>query len=395
MVNFAQDLPPECTGIIWALLEPKELWASVQVCKAWAESATPVLYHDIEIRDREKLHSLIDTTKRRPDLAAFTRCLCMYKDKYQHDYRASARYNPWLILLAQLPNLHTLELQGSWKELEKLLNNGKLKDTHPFNQLRGLTLNYIIEFTGKISPLWEQPMIESLKLPIWVFWDKWKETISSAWPIAQRLEKLDLYTDIDDGAITRILEYSPRLRSLKCWITCNTSDDRYRYQQDFGKMGRGLYHVAETLEDIEFHVTAYAGNNSLPQFSAEDDLVDGHLAPLTGFNRLRSLTIPVAGLLGWTPSQSPELTELLPPSLRHLNLRDDMCRQPRYKWTDKDIAGKLVRFLAAVGRGEYNLQSLEILQNESWTDWEELVKEQLQEMAAKAGVRCIINKPFE
>ncbi|KAI1637233.1 hypothetical protein F4809DRAFT_640656 [Biscogniauxia mediterranea] len=117
--------------------------------------------------------------------------------------------------------------------------------------------------------------------------------------------------------------------------------------QDCEELGRDLRRLRQILEELELHIELYTRVAEDVENSPVNP-IKGHLQSLREFIYLRSLHVPTATLLGWTPSESPEIAESLPRSLKRLILSDDLAGQCTYQWTEESVLEKLKLFLATV-----------------------------------------------
>ncbi|KAI0435138.1 hypothetical protein F5Y09DRAFT_105128 [Xylaria sp. FL1042] len=307
MVDFLDNvLPDECVCAIWALLQPQDLRAVMRVSSAWAASAAPILYRNIDIGTVKSLQRLLCTVQHRPGWAASTRRLCLRQTSIDLDAENNTQSlaGPAASLLQRLPALQELRIEGSWS-----------------------------------------------------------------------------------GDLVHLLGHSPALTSFCydrwCDVTGNPS------LQDCDELGRGLHYLHRTLEHLDLRVRLYS-TCAEEVDSLEIIPVRGHLHSLPRFSNLRTLRVPIAMLLGWTPQEAPEIEQLLPRSLRNLSLSEDLAMQCTYQWPEEVLVDKLETFFAAMARKEHTLELVKIYPEKAWGGWEDATKERVQEMATRAGVRCIV-----
>ncbi|KAI1381264.1 hypothetical protein F4677DRAFT_402544 [Hypoxylon crocopeplum] len=378
-------LPDECARGIWTLLQHEDLRAAMRVSSSWARSVAPFLYRDIDIRSGPGLQALLRTTQRRPDLAALVHQLRLHQYTSSGSDHAQSLGSSAASLLNSLSALRELRLEGHWSGLEALISNGRLRV--PFTNLRDLSLGRRRQSMVHILPFWALPRIESIQVRIAAM-DVMCEDAVTSWPTASALTKLTLdYTSLEEKDVTLLLQHSPSLRSFRYDRWCDVTDEPSF--QNCDELGRGLHHLHQTLEQLDLRVQLYSENAEEVEF-LEIDPVRGRLPSFHGFSRLRTLRVPIATLLGWTPSEAPEIETLLPPSLQHLSLTEDLCTQCTYQWTEDSVLTKLDAFFAALAGNEHKLELIEISPDGTWGGWEDSTKEMVQKMATKAGMRCVI-----
>lgn len=73
--------------------------------------------------------------------------------------------------------------------------------------------------------------------------------------------------------------------------------------------------------------------------------MDGRLDTLHGFQKLLSLEVPSVVLLGWAAGPLPEMDDVLPPSLRHLCLTDDLHELGETEWEIETLLRLIQEFL--------------------------------------------------
>ncbi|KAI8946084.1 hypothetical protein F4801DRAFT_583785 [Xylaria longipes] len=387
MVNFLDNvLPDECARIIWALLRHEDLQAVMRVSSTWAKSAAPFLYRDIDIRSATALQALLRTTQRRPDLAALVRHLRMHQHASGGANRPQSLAGPAESLLYSLSTLQGLCLEGRWSGLEVLISNGRLRV--PFTNLRDLSLGRQRHSIAHVLPFWALPNIESIRVRIAAPGLTWEETATDC-PTALTLAKLDLdYTSLEEKDMTILLRHSPALTSFRYDRWCDVSNEPSL--QDCDELGRGLCYLRPTLEHLDLRVQLFSQYAEEVDDFSEANPVRGHLPSLRAFNQLRTLRVPIVTLLGWNPSEAPEIEMLLPLSLQHLNLTEDLRTQCMYQWTEESVLAKLETFFATLGRIEHKLEVIEISPDGTWGGWLDETVEKVYEMATEVDVPCII-----
>src|SRR4029077_12354599 len=106
-------------------------------------------------------------------------------------------------------------------------------------------------------------------------------------------------------------------------------------------------HVCSTLEEFELRVQVFT-NPTISEAFNELPLVKSQLGPLRKLSHLRKLEVPIAVLLGWSPEQGQLLAEILPASLMHLCVAEELYSHGSYAWTEELVLGKLEDFFSSV-----------------------------------------------
>ncbi|KAI0010770.1 hypothetical protein F4779DRAFT_576043 [Xylariaceae sp. FL0662B] len=387
MVDFLDNmLPDECARMIWAQLQPKDLRAVMRVSPTWARSATPFFYRAVDIPDAAALGAFLRTIQQRPDLAAFVRHLRLHQHASTGPNRPQPLAGPAASLLRRLPALRELQLEERWSGLDRLISSGRL--CTPLMDLRNLSLGRQRQPMSHILPFWALPKVESIRVCIEAL-DTARAEAWADWPTAPTLAKLDLdYTSLEEKDVTPLLRHSPALKSFRYDRWCKVSNEPSL--QDCDELGRGLRHLRPTLEHLDLRVQLFSEYaEEVDDFHGAEP-VRGHLPSLRGFDQLRTLCLPVVTLLGWTPSEAPDIEMLLPPSLQRLSLTEDLRTQCMYQWTEESVLAKLDRYFATLGRSPHKLEAIDIYPDGTWGGWLDETMEKVQEMAAAAGVQCNI-----
>ncbi|KAI1112287.1 hypothetical protein F5Y14DRAFT_272879 [Nemania sp. NC0429] len=190
------------------------------------------------------------------------------------------------------------------------------------------------------------------------------------------------------GGVDLILEHAPVLKSLQYEHWCDVNDRRSL--QDCDELNHGLRSLEHTLEHLHVHLELYSHDAE-----EVEDLrivpVNGHLS-LSRFTNLRTLRVPVALLLGWTPQLAPELDQVLPASLRSLSLTEDLVKQSTYQWSEDALLAKLHGFLTGLDERTHSLELVEFHLSQLWGDrWRAATTGKLEQMVTEARVRCVVD----
>jgi hypothetical protein len=174
------------------------------------------------------------------------------------------------------------------------------------------------------------------------------------------------------------------LRVFQLTLCPDTSD-----LVDCVELTAALHHVCSTLEEFELNVRSWTYRSS-SSASHKLSVVKGQLGPLHELSHLRKLQVPIEVLLGWSPEQAQPLAEILPSSLTHLCVTEDLGTMHSYAWTKELILDKLEAFFSSVRQ---TLPQLQVFELDPWSaskEWDVAAAEQLDAMCSSAGVACLI-----
>ena len=159
--------------------------------------------------------------------------------------------------------------------------------------------------------------------------------------------------------------------------------------QDCHQLDQVLHGLHRTLEHLDLRIQLYSEDAEEVE-GIRITPVRGNLCSLSQFTNLRTLRVPFAMLLGWTPEEAPEIGSLLPSSLRCLSLSEDLAMQCTYKLSEKFLVEKLDTFFTSLNHNEHALELVVFHPEEARGGWEDVTKQTIQDMATAAQVRCNI-----
>ncbi|OGM49486.1 hypothetical protein ABOM_001623 [Aspergillus bombycis] len=185
-----------------------------------------------------------------------------------------------------------------------------------------------------------------------------------------------------------LLSRAPNLKSLHvalafAWRGEPILDDSPIFAQ-------ALQAVRRTLEKLSLGVEYYPSNLGDREWNEADG---GAFEPFqqffTRFTNLQEAEIPSAMLLGWYSDELPDLGPLLPESLSHLCLRDDLRGFYDFEWTE-DRAILLLESYLQDGKWKAHTPSLKRitlrLWDQNYTHLRHDQEDRLREVANKAGI---------
>ncbi|KAI9035712.1 uncharacterized protein KD926_002963 [Aspergillus affinis] len=157
---------------------------------------------------------------------------------------------------------------------------------------------------------------------------------------------------------------------------------------------QALEAISPTLEKLSLGVEYYPGTLGDHEWNeADDEAFDPFHQFFTGFTNLQEAEIPLAMLLGWYSDESAELGPLLPESLTHLCLRDDLTGFYDYDWTEDRAILLLESFLRDRNWKEYtpSLQRITLrLWDQNYTGFRRDQEDRLRGVAENAGIELSV-----
>jgi hypothetical protein len=141
------------------------------------------------------------------------------------------------------------------------------------------------------------------------------------------------------ATLRKLLLATPKLSTLQ-YDFVQDVDDLYQGKPHYGEwaqLTRALRTLSSTLKDLTISVDYHIIDDYKPEDWDEDWIAGvwsrrGRMGSLRDFTKLERLEVPLPVLLGWEPP-GQNLRDVLPSSLRHLCLRDDLFDTGDYLWT--------------------------------------------------------------
>lgn len=220
-------------------------------------------------------------------------------------------------------------------------------------------------------------------------------------PIASTLNILKLpFCRLDEKGLRRILSVTPNLELLTYDRHCDIDPlgglgkDTAAYY-DLDKLDLALVKVRPTLRRLSlsvnfFSYTALDLDEPDHWFGIRNDPW-----PYQKYEKLEYLEISFVILFGYSQTCTPisRIKFFLPPSIRHLQLRDDMAHYMDYMWNAGPFLERLRELIDGGDRLLPNLESITLqLRYSSESQWDESEQKELKSLCAGAGLVCNIDK---
>ncbi|OQD78002.1 hypothetical protein PENANT_c101G06084 [Penicillium antarcticum] len=273
-----------------------------------------------------------------------------YAEEWIQELRAGSMDAFTTLLISQLSNLKRLFLDKNYNResrLRGMMLRSALCEESANNHLSSFTyledvsaefhcLPYDIRQktdtrnTQDILPLFYLPSVKRIRAlvdnPATFIWTG--KNPPNPW----RLTSLDLHM-LRERHLGQVLSVTPRLQKLKWdwYYRSDLQDDSVTDIIDLDQIATGLSHVQETLTDL----TITAGSNGYKADLKEPELqFSESFKVFSGLCTLKRLEVPIAFLLGFSPSTSKanSLAVGLPRSLEWLTLTDGLCMQEQWEW---------------------------------------------------------------
>lgn len=244
----------------------------------------------------------------------------------------------------------------------------------------------------QILSLFFIPSIKSVRMALPaknIVWPSQKAPISS-------LTSLILHhTQLSEEMLGHLLLATPSLRSLQyhSWFNIDSEGRLGRAHWkyfDCAKLGQSLACVQGSLENLVISVRFISLQTDVALGGFRG--MTGRLDTLHSFKNLLSLEIPTIVLLGWSAAAPVKLSDLLPPSLRHLCLTDDLHELGEDEWGDEALLPLTQEFLEERSFGTSGFESISLILNHGQTRWCEGARMKLKTLCKHARVQCRVVK---
>ncbi|MCJ1349545.1 hypothetical protein MMC31_007786 [Peltigera leucophlebia] len=320
------------------------------------------------------------------------------------------------LILSQLVNLQTLHLDADFFMDTKFLgllfkhallsNEGSARRVSTFSALshvRFVPLHIMSEQVSidreQVKGLFYLPNIEIIEAV--VFQQRTFNWPTPIPPVASTLKILKLpLCRLDENALRRILSVTPNLEVLAYERDCDIDppwglgNDSAAYY-DLDKLDLALAKVRATLRRLSLSVCFFAMSGL--DFDEPDETfgIRNNPWPYQKYEKLEYLEISFVILFGYNQTCTPiqRMINLLPPSIRHLQLRDDMADYMNYEWNAGPSLERLRELIAGRDRLLPNLESITLrLRYSSASQWDESEQGELKSLCAGSGLACGIDK---
>lgn len=312
------------------------------------------------------------------------------------------------LLLIILPNLKSLQLGARFHPsfeslvvkfvpamLQHLLDRRGAHLPGPLQSLQE------VEYLTDREETWSEDMNPPFKEVLWLFYlsqiisitTRMRERNASfTWPQStpqcSKLQSIHLHAScIRIETLATLLLATPRLKRLEYHHQCNykapwTAEDCKLV--DCSKLGKALYPLFTSLEELTLSIEFYSYDQSDPQDGNNTDLgIRGLLGSMTGFGKLRYLKAPLVMLLGWDPLPSSVLEYSIPRGLQIFCCSNDMCKWHVFEWEDEDV---LRQMLPLIQTRSESLQKVTLGAKFGRWLWWPKVRESVKAACEEAGI---------
>ena len=175
-----------------------------------------------------------------------------------------------------------------------------------------------------------------------------------------QLERLVLTeSSVDEDDVRKLLSHLSSLKSLDLGLVYPSQDKELDYNccspqpplKQQGVLLEGLMSVKDTVENLSISLElcpfwwpavwgAIERDNGTPQESFKP-----FKGILMQFPLLKTAELPAAMLFGWTCADAPALSEVLPPTLQKLAIRDNLFRTEDYEWETDRVGEAIQNFI--------------------------------------------------
>ena len=338
------------------------------------------------------------------------------------------------IVLGFLPNIRSLNLSAEFilfnsKFLGLLFNqvlqrsNTKAKGASPFgaiphfSSLREVNLGY----TTKESSSWSRkslfedmysffylPSLEDLTIYL-------PRSANFSWPEdplkrapMRSLTSLSLPScEANEHALEQLLASKPPLKKLVYNYSCAEPVDAFgisrstSYYLQLPTLYRAFSYVQSTLESLTFSFEHQAIDaEDYPAYRHSHGLFNGIVASFSQFPCLTYLELPFLMLTGWevVPRDIQLLAEMLPSSIRHLCLTDNLADWRGSYWQVRHWLERLQDLLAtreeSIGKIAGGLEVIEMKRESTVMEWESEEEELFKGLGQWYGVETFFSDHF-
>lgn len=211
-------------------------------------------------------------------------------------------------------------------------------------------------------------------------------------PLSHTLTELDLKCPFRAAHLGNILSVTRNLKSLRWdWhhggVTSPFGDDGVI---DLGQIAAALSLVRGTLAELIIMARCTSGaNKQFPHCTSR-----GSLQLLTAFPSIKTLTAPIAFLMGWTrDEQHWDLWDVIPKTVESVTIMDDLWYHQRsYIWIEEATFDVIKTWLANPERLPPNLRHLQLIsKNMTGLDLGP-VSDELIALGSQSGVKVDIQR---
>lgn len=214
-------------------------------------------------------------------------------------------------------------------------------------------------------------------------------------PISSLTSLILHHTQLSEEMLGQLLLATPSLPSLQyhSWFNIDSEGRLGRPHWEYlvcAKLGQSLACVQGPLEHLVISVRFISLQTDMVLGGFRGML--GKLDTLHGFKNLLSLEIPIIVLLGWSAAAPVKLSNLLPLSLRHLCLTDDLHELGEDQWGDEALLSLIQEFLEERSFGTSEFEGISLILNHVQTRWCEEARMKLKTLCEHTCVQCRVVK---
>ncbi|GAB1197199.1 hypothetical protein APSETT444_006490 [Aspergillus pseudonomiae] len=448
--SFSQ-LPTDCLVSILDRLPSQASLAVATTCRDLHVSATPFAYRDVSLdwstRPLCRLLKLLRLIFQNPELTSYIQHVSLVSTSESKDWqdtqpdidweaesenfrdvidrsmdivrRAGLNLGIWslpirggniycyaAIFISQLPNLKKLDLDYSlvwWDGFpglmlkQALLSPSGVLSTFEYLEAVDCGGNVPIaededEDPDSYPPYNPDQFMAWFCLPSLRYLNIWLRDIEGLEETVPNLElnKLETLilarTTISDQDVHFLLSRTPNLKTLHLGMAYSWgAEDAI---EDPVTLSEALKSVSQTLEHLSLGVEYYPSNLGDRYWGMSGDHIKESFHDILHyFPKLQSAELPLLVLLGWYWRRKTELGPLLPKTLRHLCLREDLRSLGDFEWEQDEVNDLIHQFLRNWRAYTPELQTITWrLWDQNYMDgWEDL-QDELRRACADAGL---------
>ncbi len=206
-------------------------------------------------------------------------------------------------------------------------------------------------------------------------------------PCTSTLSTLVLHhSEMREETLEQLLSVTPVLQELRytAWRNPELPHQQSGYVHA-DLIRNALEHVRPTLQRLKIEVVFHNTDRVIVQ-SGDAWGIKKNLGSLQGFEQLQSLEVSIALLLGWDLESAPQLTDVLPSSIRRVCLRDDLGDFLEYGWNEQAILDQIGKLVVNRRQRTPDLELIKLHQAALHGVWGQEGWEELKSICERAGI---------
>ncbi|KAL2803404.1 hypothetical protein BJX63DRAFT_437001 [Aspergillus granulosus] len=338
-------------------------------------------------------------------IAAIQRTGVPFRDTWIQELRHGSIYAVVALLLAQLPNLRCLYLNGAFTRQTTVIGMVLRSALCEPNGYELPKFQHLQEVSF-LMPQWEDEARDALAF----FYLRNIERISALienapqfkWPGVQppllsKLKALDL-THIRQKYLGKLLLVTPNLTSLRWfwYYDLGVRDDFITRTVELDQIPSALSHVRSSLTELTLKAACEAGANTHWYPGVK---VNGSLSGIADFDMVKRFQVPLVFLVGFSRNPATRLRDVVPRNVELLIITDDLKVQnvddvepdcPQWEWDDCAIINSLSSWPEDAAEFTPHLRQVRLLFSDIWHDeneWPSEMRDRLREVGARVGVQ--------